>query len=124
MLESLFWTELFTVGLQYSIDRTRPDGSGHGFPSAHASGVFSTATVFEMMYGPKVGVPLYALATLVAIARVDSYKHFPSDVLMGAVLGSFIAYGTTKFHKKLHNNFALSPNVGKGRYGLLVSDDF
>ena len=79
---------------------------------------------FEMMYGPKVGVPLYALASLVAIARVDSFKHFPSDVLMGAVLGSFIAYGTTKFHKKLHNNFALSPNVGKGRYGLLVTHDF
>jgi len=124
VLEALFWTELFTLALQYGIDRTRPNGTGHGFPSAHTAGAFSTATVFQMMYGPKVGIPLYALATLVAISRVDEFQHFPSDVLMGAILGSFIAYGTTKFHKKLHNNFAVSPQIGGGRYGLVVHHAF
>ncbi len=124
LLESLFWTELFTLGLKYAIDRTRPDGSGQGFPSAHASGAFSTATVFQMMYGIKVGIPLYAFAAAVSISRVDSYAHFASDVLGGAVLGSFIAYGTTKFHKELHHSFQVQPMMGKNQYGLLVHHAF
>jgi membrane-associated phospholipid phosphatase len=124
MIESLFWSELITIGLKYAFNRTRPDGSAHGFPSAHASGVFSTATVLEMMYGPKVGVPMYAFATLVAIARVDSFNHFPSDVLMGAVLGSVIGYGTARYHKKLHNNFTVTPDLGRDHYGLLLNHDF
>jgi membrane-associated phospholipid phosphatase len=123
-LESLFWTELFTIALQYATDRDRPDGSKRGFPSGHTSGAFSTATVFEVMYGPKVGVPLYAFATLVAIARVDSFKHFPSDVLMGAVLGSVIGYGTARFHKKLHHSFSVQPDVGPDRYGLVLQHGF
>jgi membrane-associated phospholipid phosphatase len=122
-LESLFWTEIFTFAMKYAIDRDRPDGSKRGFPSGHASGAFSTATVFEVMYGPKVGVPLYAFASLVAIARVDSFKHFPSDVLMGAVLGSVIGYGTAHYHKKLHS-FAVQPDVGPDRYGLVLQHGF
>ncbi|MFO1519325.1 MAG: phosphatase PAP2 family protein [bacterium] len=123
-IEALFWTELFTIGLQYGVNRTRPDGSSHGFPSAHASGVFSTAAVFEVMYGPKVGAPLFAFASLVALARVDSFKHFPSDVVMGAALGTVIGYGTAKFHKHLHNSFSLTPDVGPDRYGMVLYHAF
>lgn len=124
MLESLFWSELITLGAKYAFRRTRPDGSKNGFPSAHSAGVFSTATVLQMMYGWKAGVPAYAFASLVALARVDSYKHFPSDVLMGATIGTVIAYGTSKFHKQLHNNFSVMPDVGKDRYGLLLYHEF
>jgi len=124
ILESLFWTELFTIGMKYAFNRTRPDGSGHSFPSAHASGAFSTATVLQMMYGPKAGVPAYALASLVAISRVDSYKHFASDVLMGAVLGSTIAYGTSRYHKKIHNNFVLTPSFSSEMYGFNINGSF
>ncbi len=124
ILESLFWAELITIGAKYAFDRNRPDGSRRGFPSAHASGVFSTATVLEMMYGPKIGVPAYLFATLVAVSRVDSYNHFPSDVLMGAVIGSVVAYGTTRFHKKLHGNFQLMPEVGMNHVGLSIHRSF
>ena len=124
VLEALFWTELFTIGLKYAFNRTRPDGSGQSFPSAHASGAFSTATVLQMMYGPKAGVPAYALATLVAISRVDSDKHFASDVLMGAVLGSAIAYGTSRYHKKIHNNFVLTPSFSSDMYGFNINGTF
>lgn len=124
VLEALFWTELFTIGLQFATDRTRPDGSKRGFPSGHTSGAFSTATVFQVMYGPKVGVPMYALASLVAVSRVDSFKHFASDVLMGAVLGTVIGWGTARYHKKLHQNFALSPDIGPDRYGLVLHHAF
>lgn len=124
LMESLFWTELFTLGLKYAFDRNRPDGSRRGFPSAHSSGVFSTATVLQMMYGYKIGIPMYAFATLVAVSRVDSYNHFPSDVLMGAVLGSVIAYGTARFHKKLYKNFKITPTIGENQYGFSLTHDF
>lgn len=124
MMESLFWSELITMGAKYAFHRKRPDGGKNGFPSAHTAGAFSTATVLQMMYGWKAGVPAYALASLVALARVDAYKHFPSDVLMGATIGTVIAYGTSKFHKKLHNDFAIVPEVGKDRYGLLLYHEF
>lgn len=124
MLESLFWSELITIGAKYAFRRHRPDGGKNGFPSAHAAGVFSTATTLQMMYGWKAGVPAYAFASLVALARVDSYKHFPSDVLMGATIGSVIAYGTSKYHKKLHPNFSIMPDVGKDRYGMLLYHEF
>ncbi len=124
MLESLFWSELITIGAKYAFRRQRPDGGKNSFPSAHAAGVFSTATTLQMMYGWKAGVPAYAFASLIAISRVDSYKHFPSDVLMGATIGTVIAYGTSKFHKKLHNNFSVMPDVGKDRYGMMLYHEF
>ncbi len=124
LLESLFWTETLTLGMKYAFDRDRPDGSSRGFPSAHTSGMFSTATVLQVMYGPKIGVPAYALASLVGLARVDSYKHFPSDVLMGAVLGSVIGYGTAHFHKELHHRFTLTPLIQPKQYGLLLHHEF
>lgn len=124
LLESLFWSELITIGAKYAFRRTRPDGGSNSFPSAHSAGVFSTATVLQMMYGWKAGVPAYAFASLVALARVDSYKHFPSDVLMGATIGTVIAYGTAKFHKQLHHNFSIVPEVSKDRYGLLLYHEF
>lgn len=124
IMESLFWSEIIAIGAKYAFNRDRPDGSSKGFPSAHATGVFSTATVLQMMYGWKVGVPAYAFASLVSLARVDAYKHFPSDVLMGATIGTVIAYGTSKFHKQLHNNFTVVPQVGKDKYGLLLYHEF
>ncbi len=124
MMESLFWSELLAIGAKYAFHRRRPDGGKNGFPSAHATGVFSTATVLQMMYGWKAGVPAYAFASLVSLARIDSYKHFPSDVLMGATLGAVIAYGTSRFHKNLHNNFSLMPDMGKDRYGMLLYHEF
>lgn len=124
MLESLFWAELITLGGKYAFSRTRPNGGKNSFPSAHAAGVFSTATVLQMMYGWKAGVPAYAFASLVALARVDDYQHFPSDVLMGATIGTVIAYGTSKYHKKLHNNFTVVPEISKDRYGLLLYHEF
>lgn len=71
-----------------AVGRTRPDGSDdRSFPSGHAATSFVLAAVTSHAYGWKVGVPLYALAGLVAISRVEYGKHYPSDVVFGATLG-------------------------------------
>jgi undecaprenyl-diphosphatase len=67
-----------------------PSSSTHSFPSGHAATSFACATVLSF-YAPRLRVPLYVLATLIALSRVYNGMHYPTDVLAGAVLGVVIA---------------------------------
>jgi undecaprenyl-diphosphatase len=60
------------------------------FPSGHATVSFACATVLTFAI-PRLVVPLYALAALIAFSRVYVGVHYPSDVLAGAVLGILLA---------------------------------
>jgi undecaprenyl-diphosphatase len=58
------------------------------FPSAHASASFAGAGVYARLGLPVV--PLYALATGLALSRLYLGVHYPSDVLAGAALGGVV----------------------------------
>jgi membrane-associated PAP2 superfamily phosphatase len=62
---------------------------GSAFPSGHAAGAFSVATVIAHRYGRHRWVPwvAYGFATAVSLSRVSTLSHFPSDVFLGAALG-------------------------------------
>ena len=62
---------------------------GSAFPSGHAAGVFSVATVIACRYQHHRWVPwlAYGFATAVSFSRVTTSAHFPSDVFLGAALG-------------------------------------
>jgi membrane-associated phospholipid phosphatase len=62
---------------------------GSAFPSGHAAGVFSVATVVASRYHNHRWIPwaLYGFATVVSFSRVTTSAHFPSDVFLGAALG-------------------------------------
>jgi len=79
------------VGQAASWDRD-PNGQWGTFPSGHTSSSFCFASVMHRAYGHAVGVPLYGLATMVAMERVDDRNHYFSDVLMGAVLGTVVGH--------------------------------
>ena len=64
--------------------------STYSFPSGHATVAFACATVLALAV-PRLAVPLYALAGLVALSRVYVGVHYPFDVLAGAVLGIVLA---------------------------------
>jgi len=68
---------------------------GSSFPSGHAAGVFSVATVVAERYRNHKWVPwlAYSFATAISFSRVTTSAHFASDVFLGAALG----YTVTKF---------------------------
>lgn len=74
---------------------TTPFGKGSSFPSGHAAGAFSIATVIAQRYGHHRWVPFaaYTIATVFAFSRVPDHAHFPSDVFVGAALG----YAITRY---------------------------
>ncbi len=94
--------ESVSAALKGWIDRDRPPLANpdpeplvalpatHSFPSGHATVAFACATTLALAV-PRLRVPLYVLATLIAFSRVYVGVHYPLDVLAGAVLGIGIA---------------------------------
>ena len=54
------------------------------------SAMTAVAGVLQKRHGWKAGIPAYLLATYVAVTRIKTQKHFASDVLAGATLGTLI----------------------------------
>jgi hypothetical protein len=79
------------IGQTASWDRD-PNGNWGTLPSGHTSSSFCIASVMDRAYGHVVGIPLYGVATMVAMERVDDRNHYFSDVLMGAVLGTVVGH--------------------------------
>jgi undecaprenyl-diphosphatase len=64
--------------------------STHSFPSGHSSTSFACAMILAAV-APRLRVPLYVLAALIAFSRLYNGDHFPLDVLAGSVLGLLVA---------------------------------
>ncbi len=106
-------------GLKYSLRRERPyqgDGSGSffqsggtSFPSGHAATAWSIAGVVAHEYpGPLTKAMAYGLASLVSFSRVRAHQHFPSDVLVGTVIGNLVAQNIYSRHH--------DPDLGGGEW--------
>ena len=82
---------LVVEGLKRATGRTRPDGdanrSNSSFPSSHAANAFALAVIFSRRW-PRGTPGFLAVALLVAASRVYLNRHFPSDVVVAALLGA------------------------------------
>jgi membrane-associated phospholipid phosphatase len=90
--------------------------SGHT-TTAFAGAVFLSKT-FTDIYGKTtwskvIWVSSLSLATATAIARVEAGVHFPTDVLMGAVVGSAIGYFIPVLHKETDEKFSFMVSPGQ-----------
>jgi membrane-associated phospholipid phosphatase len=56
------------------------------FPSGHSASSFAAATALSTFY-PKAAPLAFALATGVGVSRVHLGHHFPSDVVVGSLIG-------------------------------------
>jgi membrane-associated phospholipid phosphatase len=87
--------QVLTLAAKQGIRRSRPAGTGFAFPSGHTSTTFATATVLQRRYGWKIGVPAYALASYVGLSRIQTQRHYLSDVVFGAALGMVVGRTVT-----------------------------
>jgi len=65
----------------------QPQPRFHGFPSGHTSTAFGTA-VPTLVATPLPGIPLAVFSASMGWARIYDKQHYPSDVLVGAYLGT------------------------------------
>jgi len=87
-------TATLTSFLKKVVGRERPNHRGYrSFPSGHTSGSFAFAGTIDELYGHGWGSLAYSVAVLVGISRIHDNKHYLSDVLFGAALGTTIARG-------------------------------
>jgi hypothetical protein len=94
-------TEVVVQVLKLVTQRTRPNlADNQSFPSGHAASAFALAAVMSSEYHdkPLVVVGSYGFATAVSLARVGGLNHFPSDVLVGAVIGELIGRYVVHHH--------------------------
>ena len=93
---------LITVGMKEAFGRERPNGSCcDSFPSGHTSHSFTMASIANELYGKNIGLISYGLATLVAVSRMNDNKHYLSDVIFGAGLGTAVGRAFAKNYQKL-----------------------
>lgn len=111
---------LGTYGVGYilkkSIKRDRPFNQlsgispvqykdAYSMPSGSAAVAFASATSLTVTF-PKwyVAVPAFGYAGAVGYARIRSGEHYPSDVLVGAVLGAGSVWVAGKLTKLINKN--------------------
>lgn len=143
-LESLVISGALTEGIKRLSGRPRPEtgessGTWHGpgtdsrnvsFTSGHTANAFAVATVLASEYKdvPYVAPAAYSLASLTALARIYSNKHWASDTFLGAAIGHFVSKAVLDYHKEdkkgLSNRLSLVPQVGREMTGLTVNYQF
>ncbi len=105
------------------------------FYSGHTTMAFTSAAFFTTVfsgYHPDsvwkyvVGTISFGLASTVGVLRITAGKHFLSDVLVGAAIGSLIGWFVPFMHKNRNKDFpAISLYSGENqKFGISCSFNF
>jgi hypothetical protein len=119
LLRAQILTESMVEPLKFATRRERPDHSNaQSFPSGHAAITFAGATVIERHLGWKKSAIAYLIATYVATSRLHDNRHFASDVVFGAAVGTIAGRTVTQHGASM---WAFAPAPVPGGYGLFVT---
>ena len=82
----------------------------YSFPSGHSAAAFSVAFVIFLCMPKKYGIPAVITASLIAFSRLYIGVHYPSDVVIGTLIGCAAALLAKYLYKKIP---ALNHNSSK-----------
>jgi hypothetical protein len=96
------------------------------FFSGHTTQAFTLAAVISETYDETwIDVTAYSLASLAAVARTYHDKHFASDVLTGAIVGTLVGKSVVAHNKDLRaNKLSVTPTLSQGMVGIQVAGKF
>lgn len=130
---------LLTTAAKIAVGRARPDANlgtdyfapfrsltrDNSFPSGHTSQAFALAAVIAAhTRRPVLRFTVYGAAAVVGIARVAADRHFASDVVGGAILGTLVGRGVVHHFASGASRVGLAPMVAPGRVGLALNRRF
>lgn len=78
-------------------------GGQFGFASSHAANSFALATIFILFYYKKnkMMASLMPWAIIVSYSRIYNGVHYPTDILVGAIIGILSAFLFYSIYKRL-----------------------
>lgn len=92
------------------------------FPSGHTSSAFALAAVLAKRSESKwFKASIYSFAGSVAFQRMLDRKHWPSDVVVGGVIGYLIGSATVKQYEGNWGRIKISPLVTNNKVGMAIS---
>ena len=129
--ENLLLVNSFSLITKRSVRRIRPYvynphapleeklsmGAVHSFYSGHTTNAFASAVFFSVVYSDyfpdshwktHVWIGSLGTASLVGILRYSAGKHFPTDIIAGAVAGSAIGFLIPYIHRQKNTDFPAS----------------
>jgi len=119
LLRAQIVSQTFVHAIKYSVRRDRPTGECCSFPSGHAATAFAMASVIERHLGYRMSIPAMAIATYVGTSRLHDNRHFLSDVVFGAALGT--ATGWTVVGRHGRSSYVLTPVAVPGGFAFQFS---
>ena len=99
-------------------------------PSGHTSTAFTVATVLsQRIDNTYASIALYSMASLTALQRVYVDRHWFSDTILGAALGTVVGLKVVKLHEENSSpqngfQYSIFPQVNSGNYGIGLALQF
>jgi membrane-associated phospholipid phosphatase len=122
LLRVQFVSQGVVHAIKSTVRRDRPNGECCAFPSGHAATAFAVASVLERHLGYRFAWPTVFAAMYVATSRLHDNKHYLSDVLFGAAVGT--AAGWTVVGRHGRDSYALVPQPVRGGMALMAVRTF
>lgn len=122
---NIFTKNLATRNRPYAYNQTVPltqkltPDTRLSFYSGHTSFAFTSSVYTSKMFSelninPDLNPVVWSInlltASLTGYLRIEAGKHFPTDVIVGAIVGSTIGYFLPEIHRKNNNNSSNNNN--------------
>jgi membrane-associated phospholipid phosphatase len=123
----------FVYNPNVSFDNKSSSDSRKSFFSGHSSVAFASAVFISTVYSdynphsewkPYIWAGSLLAASVVGYLRYEAGMHFPTDILVGAAVGSAIGYMIPWLHRVEKDNVSLTPGMQGADYGFSMQVKF